>query len=94
MKKTISMLAILAAANSASALIGPGGPGQPERKTVCLKTYPTKDKSVYASDCDESYNNKAAGRKILANGCAKAQVAVSVDAGTISSCLPAGVVQL
>lgn len=91
MKKTISMLAILAAASSASAMIGPN---QPETQTVCLQTYKTADGSLYAASCDSSRNNKSEELKLKKNGCAKGQVALSVEKGSVHSCLPAGAVQL
>lgn len=90
MKKTIATLAILASAN-AYALRGPGGP---EHETVCLKTYKLSDKSIQAGSCDESRNNASQDRELMENGCAKGQVAVSVEVDTISSCMPPGAVQL
>ncbi|MES2768723.1 MAG: hypothetical protein V4596_06205 [Bdellovibrionota bacterium] len=91
MKKTIAAIAILASTQAHA--LAPPGPTIPKQK-VCLKSYKLDDKSVQVGSCDSSYNNQSENLPLKENGCAKNQVALTVDENTIQACLPAGAVQL
>ena len=94
MKKTIAAIAMIASANAvAFAPPGLGGPA-PKVTKVCLSTHPLRDESIVAG-CDESANNIREERKILENGCAAQQVALTVLGDSpVNSCMPPGAVQL
>lgn len=97
MKKTITSLAMLMSATSASALIGPHKPDPSEVRTACLKiTHEDTDDSTTVGTCDASANNKKLKLKIYQNGCAANQVAIRVvnDYPEISGCMPVGAIQL
>lgn len=96
MKKTITTLAMLASASSASALIAPPNGQEPQLKTICLDVVAvSKDESLIAGSCDQAANNEYLRKPINANGCADDQVAIKTYGDVVvSSCLPPGAVQL
>lgn len=93
MKKTIAAIALLAS-TTASAMPEPRNP-ETKISEHCLSLYQSKKDGAMYGGCDEKANNERLNRHLLANGCAKGQVALSFEGeSTINSCLPPGVAQL
>jgi hypothetical protein len=57
-KVAIASLALLASANSAFALIGPGRGPRPEVRNYCLSLYQDEDGQASVGDCDQSAANR------------------------------------
>ena len=92
MKKTIASIAICVSATTASAIIGPIGPGNggfnsprpelPKAQKVCVSVYKTNtDGSKEAGSCDQTEANQIRSKKLLLNGCAEGQVAMVLSRG-------------
>ncbi|WP_141735035.1 hypothetical protein [Oligoflexus tunisiensis] len=96
-KKSVTALA-LTASSSAFALMRP----PVETKTICLDMYESAEGAAYAGTCDQSDNNETLKKKILENGCAEGQLAMTAQKWdkrgefypSIHSCLPPNVAQL
>lgn len=87
----ISTLALVAS-TQAMALIGPN-PGREAHK-ACLTITEDGADGMYAGNCDETNNNKRAGKTILENGCAQGQAALTTFEIKLPACRDPRVVQL
>jgi hypothetical protein len=84
-KSTIALGALAASlsASQANALVIDMPGAKWETKTICLQTEDKGDGSL-TSSCDQSENNAANNRPLLANGCAAGQVALTETIDTNS----------